>query len=319
MIPGYETVTEHQVEWVFPESESKKVAALRAVQREAWTRVVDDLGVSIDPTLTVRVARNPREMQSLAPPGRAPPGYATGVAYPPLGLILLTLSAPETWEPPELDLVLTHEISHVALYRAVGGRPLPLWFTEGLAVYQSAAFRVARMRALLRGALLHEVVPLKDLSNRFPDRPYDINIAYAQSADVVAFLRQDDADTERFGQLITQLRAGAAFEDALSSSYGWTLDGFERAWRDSLRKRYRIAPLLFGASTIWSLMAVLLVVAWSRRRRESARKLRKMEAEEQFVDWQRKVATEGGEPAHPPAREHDVPRVEHDGESHTLH
>ncbi len=316
---GYATIRDRDVEWVFPESHASKVTELRAVHRDAWTRVTEDLGVDIDPQLTIRVARNPREMQFLAPSGYAPPAYATGVAYPNRGLILLTLSAPETWEPPELDLVLTHEISHVALYRAVQGRPLPLWFTEGLAVYQSNAFRMHRMRALLRGALLHEVLPLSHLSHGFPERPYDINIAYAQSADIVGFLRRDSADVTRFGTLIRTLRRGVDFDEALSASYGWTLDGLERAWRDSLRKRYRIAPLLFGASTIWSLMAVLLVFAWRRRRKDAAHKLRKMEAEEALADWQYKIATEGAENASAVSVEHEIPRVEHDGGSHTLH
>lgn len=318
-VPGYATIREQHVEWVFPESHASKVTELRAVHRDAWTRVTKDLGVEIDPQLTIRVARNPREMQFLAPSGYAPPAYATGVAYPSQGLILLTLSAPETWEPPELELVLTHEISHIALYRAVQGRPLPLWFTEGLAVYQSNAFRVNRMRALLRGALLHEVLPLTHLSSGFPERPYDINIAYAQSADVVAFLRRDSADATRFGALIRALSRGTDFDEALSATYGWTLEGLERAWRDSLRKRYRIAPLLFGASTIWSLMAVLLVFAWRRRRKDAAQKLRKMEAEEAFADWQHKIVTEGADSASAVSVEHEIPRVEHDGESHTLH
>lgn len=320
--PGYVSVQQGQVQWVFPESLESRIVPLRQTYRQAWNRVVDDLGVPLEPGLVIRIARNPQEMQRLAPRGLSPPQYAAGVAYPSRGLILLTLSAPNSWEPPELEAVLTHELSHIALFRAVRGHPVPRWFSEGLAIYQSAEFRIARMRTLLEGAVLHEIVPLNQLSERFPDRPYKVNIAYAQSADVVGYLRRDDLDEEHFRELVAELGQGVPFDEALSASYGWTPTGLERAWRQSLRKRYRWAPIFFGGTTIWSLMALLVVVAWHRRRKDSAGRLRKMEAEERFAEWQQTLVDEQASPGSNEAgslSEREVPKVEHDGESHTLH
>ena len=64
-----------------------------------------------------------------------PPAYAVGVAYPALGLVLLTLSAPDTWERPDLDRVFIHELAHVATHRAAGGNGVPRWLDEGIAIH----------------------------------------------------------------------------------------------------------------------------------------------------------------------------------------
>jgi hypothetical protein len=123
-LEGYETETIGAVTWTFPESERGRVAELIEGFDDHWAKVVSDFGEVIDDELVIRVARNPREMRAMAPIGHPPPDYATGVAYSRWGVILLTMSAPQTWEPPDLEVVLVHELSHVALYRAVLGNPM---------------------------------------------------------------------------------------------------------------------------------------------------------------------------------------------------
>jgi len=130
----------------------------------------------------------------MAPIGAPPPDYATGVAYSHRGLILLTMSAPQTWEPPDLEVVLVHELSHVALYRAVLGNHVPRWFNEGVAIQQSEVRLLPRMESLLRAAAQRSMLRLSELDKHFPNRPHEVNIAYAQSADVVGFLRRSNND-----------------------------------------------------------------------------------------------------------------------------
>lgn len=318
---GYETEQVGPVTWTFPVSERERVAPLIESVEEYWTDVASDFGVVLDEHLVIRVARNPREMRALAPIGHPPPDYASGVAYPSWGLILLTMSAPDTWQPPELDVVLVHELSHIALYRAVNGNEVPRWFGEGVAIHQSEVRLLPRMQSLLRAAAQRSMLRLSELSDRFPTRPYDVNVAYAQSADIVGFLRRSTNDERRFHRLIQVMRDGETFDTALSDAYGWTSIGLEREWRESLRTRYRIMPALLGGSTIWVLAAILVVIAYRRRRRYHHMKLQQMGYREELEA----LTTRPPPPPEPTTGTTDVmtdsgiPRVEHDGESHTLH
>ena len=318
-IDGYETERIGSVSWTFPESERGRVDALMDRFSEHWAQLVDDFGVPIDDELIIRVARNPREMRAMAPFGHPPPDYATGVAYSRWGVILLTMSAPDTWEPPDLEVVLVHELSHVALYRAVLGNSVPRWFNEGVAIHQSEVRLLPRMESLLRAAAQRSMLRLSELDNRFPDRPHEVNVAYAQSADVVGFLRRTDNDERRFHRMVQSLREGETFDTALATAYGWTRIGLERQWRDSLRTRYRILPALFAGSTIWVAAAILVVFAYRRRRRYHHQKLQQMAYREEL-----EALSLASEP--PPAplgpgevTDTGIPIVEHDGESHTLH
>ena len=318
-IDGYETERIGSVSWTFPESERGRVDALMDRFSEHWAQLVDDFGVPIDDELIIRVARNPREMRAMAPFGHPPPDYATGVAYSRWGVILLTMSAPDTWEPPDLEVVLVHELSHVALYRAVLGNSVPRWFNEGVAIHQSEVRLLPRMESLLRAAAQRSMLRLSELDNRFPDRPHEVNVAYAQSADVVGFLRRTDNDERRFHRMVQSLREGETFDTALATAYGWTRIGLERQWRDSLRTRYRILPALFAGSTIWVAAAILVVFAYRRRRRYHHQKLQQMAYREEL-----EALSLASEPSPAPlgpgeVTDTGIPIVEHDGESHTLH
>ncbi|MGB5373202.1 MAG: peptidase MA family metallohydrolase [Polyangiales bacterium] len=320
-LDGYETKQVGAVTWTFPESERGRVSGLIDGVEEHWAELADNFGVPIDDQLIIRVARNPREMKTMAPYGYPPPDYATGVAYSHWGVILLTMSAPETWQPPDLEVVLVHELSHVALYRAVLGNSVPRWFNEGVAIHQSEVRLLPRMESLLRAAAQRSMLRLSELDDRFPNRPHEVNVAYAQSADVVGFLRRTDNDERRFHRMMQSLREGETFDTALASAYGWTRIGLERQWRESLRTRYRILPALFAGSTIWVAAAILVVFAYRRRRRYHHTKLQQMAYREELEAL--RLTSEPPPAAIAPtdmaADTGGIPIVEHDGESHTLH
>ena len=319
-IDGYRTERIGSVTWTYPESERGRVDPLIEELDDYWRELVNDFGVIVDDELVIRVARNPREMRALAPIDMPPPDYATGVAYSRWGVILLTMSAPQTWEPPDLEVVLVHELSHVALYRAVAGNDVPRWFNEGVAIHQSEVRMLPRMESLLRAAAQRSMLRLSELDDHFPNRPHEVNIAYAQSADVVGFLRRSNNDERRFHRMIYALRDGETFDTALATAYGWTRIGLERQWRESLRTRYRILPALLAGSTVWVAAAVLVIFAYRRRRKYHHLKLQQMAYREELESLRptsepppaplshREGITEGG-----------IPIVEHDGESHTLH
>src|SRR5690606_4179989 len=140
---------------------------------------------------------------------------------------------------------------HVALNRAVGGQPVPRWFGEGLAIYHAEEYGIERMRTLWEGTLRKQLRPLSELSGAFPSRPHQVNVAYAQSADFVGYLRRGDGDPRRFQRLIHRLRAGMDFEAAVDDVFGVPLRSLELSWRDELTERYGVFPLLVSGGALW--------------------------------------------------------------------
>ncbi|MCB9624427.1 MAG: hypothetical protein H6723_14015 [Sandaracinus sp.] len=336
---GYLEATVGNVRWTYPAGEESLRDELQERIEEAWPELEHDLGQDVDDTLVVRLARNPEQMRSLAPRGAPPPGYASGVAYPGLGVILLTKTAPETWTPPELEQVLVHELSHVALRRAVadGSEELPRWFVEGVAIHHARERSLDRFRTLWNAHLQETLLPLDALDRSFPARVHEVSVAYAQAADVVAFLRREDPDGVRFRELVRHLRDGQSFDDALLDAYALTPTQLEREWSQAIAERMGTLPMVIGGATFPVVGVGLLLLAWRKRRKQAAKKLGVMAEEERVHDAaierleaiaearRRERAEEeeqirilvSGDP--PQGREADVPTVEHEGREHTLH
>ena len=94
------------VTWTYPRAAESDAEELMAAFAEAWTAITVELGAAVDSDMVIRIGRNPDEMAALAPVGHPPPPYATGVAYPAFGVVLLTLTAPTTWRRPPMEAVL---------------------------------------------------------------------------------------------------------------------------------------------------------------------------------------------------------------------
>ena len=226
--------------------------------------------------LTLVVAPDAAGLQQALGPGV--PDWATGIALPSKGLGGIHLSARGSRGWPGIRHTFRHELSHLLLYRAAGLRHVPRWFDEGFATVQAGGWSFDRVRTLTAAALTGRLLRVADLDRRFPRRPGEVNLAYAQAISLVAFLISDDA--EAFAGALAGLRAGEPLEAALAGAYGRSVAELERSWHDALTRDYRLVPLLTGGTTLWVAITVLFLVGYVRRRRDARRRLARWEDEE---------------------------------------
>jgi hypothetical protein len=308
------------------------------------------LGADVRKKVHVRLGADPAQMAELAPIDAPYPKYAVGVAYSRAGLVLLTEEPLHPASDHDLLAVLRHELAHVALHDAVGGRHVPLWFNEGVAIHLARENAFARTRTLWTATVSGNLISLRDLDQRFPSDIVGTPLAYAQSADVVRFLLRQQ-DEERFSLLVRRVARGQSFDRALYDSYGLDLYGLELQWQQDVNSRYSLWPILLSGSMVWAGAVVLVVVAWRRNRRrmritlarwarEEAREdarlrlLRELQATKASAEQpqaalpasssQSTRSTVDAPPTElmvPPSARRDspVPQVEHDGRWHTLH
>jgi len=169
-----------------------------------------------------------------------------------------------------MDQVLDHEIVHVLLGRAFGPRPVPHWLQEGMAQLLAREYTEATTNALARGLLGDSLISLDGLSAGFPADPVRAQLAYAQSADLVAYIRN------RWGQeaiqtLVHELAGGHSFHAAIHTATGQTVEQVDAAWRGHLDQSYLWLRPLVSETALFGLAAVIFVgggvLALRRRRR----------------------------------------------------
>jgi hypothetical protein len=276
----------------------------------------------------IDLARTTGEMATFAPAGAPYPDYAAGVAYSELGLVLLSLTPVHANAPHDLVQVFRHELAHIALFDAVAGAHVPRWFNEGFAVFASGETSVARLPTLWTATLADTLIPLDRLDAGFPLDQNEASVAYAEAADVVRYLVRH-RERFRFQGLVERMRAGQEFTTALRDAYGVELSELEQEWREDVAKRYTFWPVLLSGSVIWFGVIGLFAFAYRKRRRRAKVTLARWAVEEAREDALHHAPTEervhivlarGSQPLTiPPPHETEVPKVQHEGQWHTLH
>lgn len=339
---GFNTYDGGWIKFVYHPSIRERVQPLIADAAATRTSLTEWVGQPVLSEVRVVVARTPGEMAMLAPINAPFPEWAAGVAYPEVGLVLLTVLPVHPSDEHDLAEVFRHELAHVALEDAVSGRPVPRWFNEGFAVMASGETAFPRMRTLWSATVSDKLLSLSQLERTFPSREWDAQVAYAQAADVVRFLVRRE-EKHRFRGLISRLRDGETMDSALFNSYGEQTATLESEWRDDIAKRYTFWPVLFSGSIVWAGTLGLFAYGYRRKRRTAAATLARWAKEEAAEDEARRQLALRADPAAPRVHivltraqaedaqaampppvlprlpEADVPKVEHDGQWHTLH
>jgi hypothetical protein len=136
-------------------------------------------------------------------------------------------------EPPFLVLLLTHEVAHVAVEAASGGR-CPAWLDEGIA--QLVAQNLPRWaeEKLKKAARQEALIPLMVLETPFyllEKKPL-VDLAYAQAYSVTGFLERA-LGWDGIRALLASLAGGSAAGEALEA-VGWPYPRLEASWQASL-------------------------------------------------------------------------------------
>ncbi len=311
----------------FPTVAAERVESLIHDADAVKAQLGEVLGQPVLGHIEVRVTPTFEDMRMLAPVGAPPPSYASGVAYPNLHLVLISMLAPRGADATNLDEVFRHELAHIALEDAVLGQHVPAWFNEGLAVGFAAENSIDRQRVMATATINGTLLPLADLDRGFPADHTDVNVAYAESVSFLSFL-QTRSDHLRFASTVQRVRDGQSFDRALGDAYGSDLRKLEFQWRSEVERRYSIIPVLAGGGILW--VGVIGALGWGfvKKRRRAKAILAKWAEEEAIEDAllaqrQREAAeaanVSDGDLVRLSMRGRPAAKVEHEGNWHTLH
>jgi hypothetical protein len=260
-------------------------------------------------------------MSTLAPSGAAPDPEQTSLVYPQLRLIVLSLGA---GDPVDLASGFRYELARLALGEAVGGRNLPRWFVEGFASRFGRDGEWAREWQLYRAALRRRTHSTAELDQAFEKGDAQKDVAAAEATDFLAFLLKPEK-TAKFATAVERLRQGDEVGSALGAGYSSDISVLERDWRSQLGRRATLTTIM-GAVGLpaFGLLGFVLVRTARRRRMAALRaKARKPARAKGALEAPRVhiVLSRREERVEPPlhAPEAEVPKVEHEGQWHTLH
>lgn len=175
-------------------------------------------------------------------------------AMPELGVILVTAVNPRT-AALDLGQDIPHELSHLALYRMMGSRyeAAPRWLDEGLAVMFEMSPDIGREALLDQAVANGETIPFTALCRAFPSGEEQVRLAYAQSASLVVYIRQEYG-TSALQDLVQAFIDGADCDSGVEDVIGLSTAELEREW---LAQATPVSPLerFLRANGVWVVLA----------------------------------------------------------------
>ena len=140
------------------------------------------------------------------------------------------------------DAILPHELGHIVLHEFVGlDADVPLWFDEGVAMFQEKAKRLSANK-IVRDALSNgqfiSLTALSDMRLYVNSDPKTIELFYAESASIVNFMI-NELGKGHFYKMCIELKEHTKFVDALTKIYMniYSLDGLNKKWLNYLQDR----------------------------------------------------------------------------------
>ncbi|MCB9564633.1 MAG: hypothetical protein H6708_29970 [Kofleriaceae bacterium] len=264
------------------------MAARVAARADDELRAIEtDLaGLPTPPVAEIRLVHDAADLGRAAPPGRGAPGWAAGVAYPDVGVVVVA-----TYRgPSSIDVqgTVDHELAHLALGAALGPAA-PRWLHEGFAWLHSSDWSLDRTQTLTGMAWFGGTIPLTELEIGFPLEEAPASRAYAESYDFVAFLARrgrwpdakDDGDRYPFQVFLAQTAATGDVDVAAQRAFGRPLQQLFDEWDADLKSRYMFVPIGLFLGGLWVFASLLLFLGWRRRRRQYRKSL---------AEWERREA-----------------------------
>jgi hypothetical protein len=234
-------------------------------ERQRLCRLYDVSPEACAAPIAVRVVATREDLG----PEEAPfvPPYAAGVAQPARSWMAVILSRCGPYPFGDERQTLTHELSHVLLYRCLGFEP-PRWFDEGLAMRVSGDWSGSDelWSALALPAVARGSWRLQRVETDFAGGEGQVRRSYALSKGFLRDLFRSDAGLTGFLREARRLRSVDA---AFRLHFGETPERAFTVWAKDLPWWGEWIVFLTSPGTLWTaiLLLFLLAVAVAVRRR----------------------------------------------------
>ena len=189
----------------------------------------DEYGITTSEPVRIVMYGNDRDFASALRPNSAE--WIGGVAYSSLSLIIANVR-PGTNAMREIDRMIPHEVSHVAMHHAAANpyNSPPPWLDEGLATFVQAVGDPRLAPALDRAVRDGRLIPIGALRSSFPLDPEQALLSYAESLSIVTYLVETYGQST-VGDLATVYQQEVTHDEAVERVLGMTVDDLDAEWK----------------------------------------------------------------------------------------
>ena len=226
---NWQTLTDTNLRLHYYDIGQAKAQDLMDAAKTSLARNLQQAGLKPDGSMDVYIFATYSDLQAAV---LYEPSWLGGQAFPDFNIIIVGLSGSDAQYDRN---VVIHELTHVLVghltFTCLGG--VPQWLNEGLAVYSEGPLDSASQAQLDQAVKDNTLLTVRSISGAFSAEAGKATLSYAESDSLVNYLLQTYGQP-KMTTLLMSLRDGHTIDEALTSTYGFNVDGLEDAWRKSL-------------------------------------------------------------------------------------
>ncbi len=183
-----------------------------------------------------------------------------------------------------LEELLGHELGHLMLDKASGGKWLPRWFEEGFCQLVSGEWRLSNDIRITRAVWGSGLIPLTALEDVNKFSGAKAGLAYSQSYLAVSFLVQE-LSIQFIPDFLNDYRKSGDIYNAFFSASGYKYIEWVNLWQKQTVKRYRFVLFLFESDFFFPMLAVLIILLYVMKKIQVRKKRKRWELEERLQGY----------------------------------
>jgi hypothetical protein len=237
------------------------------------------LGKSLDTTVTLFLASNEKEFQNDIG-DIVSPDWGAGLALLEQAKIVLKSPKYMPVNKPFRELI-GHELAHIMLYRASGGRWLPRWIQEGFAMNVSGEWHIGLDISVAKAAWTGNLLALPQIENLSNFKSARVDLAYSESYLAVSrLIRQSDPYV--LSDLLEMYRKSGDFYGSWKTVFGQDYLTWISNWLASISRQYHFFVFIIDSQMFWIGLVVLFVLLFIYKKRQNAKTKKRWEREERL-------------------------------------
>ncbi len=226
---------------------------------EGLTRLTQDIGTYPEGPIKIYVYASAGDLRGAMVYSQE---WTGGVAFTDFGIIAISISPSQLeWGERALTHELTHLVVHQATFSPYG--QLPVWLDEGLATHSEGELDYDLRSSLNRAISEGTLISVRSLCSPFSAYADKARLSYAQSYSLVEYLLNNYGQ-DKMLDLLTILKQGSTYDEALTEVYGFDIDALDVGWRATLTNPVALARKA-GLQPVWVGMLTALgvgLVVW---------------------------------------------------------
>jgi hypothetical protein len=260
-------------------SSDDSAAAVIAIQAFS-TRLAKYIGSEIADTLDIVIASDMMTFNIAV--GSDVPDWGAAVAIKSRNLIVV--KSPKFFPVGKsLNELLGHELTHIALDDAVGGKWLPRWFEEGFCQMMSGEWSFEQDLLMTRAVWGSGLIPLIELEslNRFGGAK--AGLAYAESYLAVTEMTRE-LEIDFYPEFFAEYRQSGNFYEAFTKTSGYKYLEWTNIWLNQSTRKYRFVLFIFDSRLFFPILAVVFLLLYVIKLFQVRKKKKEWERQERLFN-----------------------------------